>query len=133
MRADPPPESRKNTSVFSSHFFSSASIASAAFYSHKRGQHERQPLHHRMRRFPNRHHAELFEIPQIDSRFTARQHCSLAQHLTLHRRGNIDGRQGFVENLPGQLLQLRHERLAWRLVTVPSELPDSKCSLAAVP
>src|SRR5216683_2011416 len=30
-RADPPPERRKKTSVFSSHFFSSASIASAAF------------------------------------------------------------------------------------------------------
>src|SRR6266851_5338209 len=29
--ADPPPERRKKTSVFSSHFFSSASIASAAF------------------------------------------------------------------------------------------------------
>ncbi len=30
-RADPPPESRKKTSVFSSHFFSSERIASAAF------------------------------------------------------------------------------------------------------
>ncbi len=86
-----------------------------------------------MRRFPDRHHAQFFEIPQIDSRFTAHQHRSLALQFALHGRGNIDGRQGFVEDLPGQLLQLRHERSAWRFVTMSSELPDSKCSAAAVP
>src|SRR5258708_13958678 len=100
---------------------------------HKRRHHLCPPLHHPMRRFPDRHHAQFFEIPQIDSRFTAHQQRSLAPQLPLHRRRNIDRRQRFVENLPGQLLQVRHERSAWKFFTMPSELLDSKCSAAVFP
>jgi len=42
-------------------------------------------------------------------------------------------RQCLVENLPGQLLQLRHEGSAWKFVTMPSELLDSNMFVAAVP
>ena len=72
-----------------------------ALKSHKRRQHQRQPFYHCMCRFTNRHYPQFFEIAQIDSRSAAEQHCSLALQLALHGRGNIDGRQRFLEDLSG--------------------------------
>ncbi len=88
-----------------------------ALKSYKRRQHLRQTIYHCMRRFPHRHHAQFFEITQIDFGLAAYQHGSSALQFALHRPGNIDGRQGLVENLTGELLQLPHERCAWSFVT----------------
>src|SRR6266478_3754485 len=96
-------------------------------------QHQFQSFHHGMRRFTDCHHAQFFEITQIYFRFTAHQHRALAEQLALHGRGNIDGCQRFVENLPGKLLQLRHEGCPWSLATVSLELRGSTCSAAVAP
>ena len=98
--------------------------------SHKWRQHGCEPFHHRMRRFSNRHHSQLVKFTQIENIAVAVQPRSLAPQFSLHRRGNINGSQCFVENPAGELLQIRHGRFAEKLLKMPSRLPDSACSAA---
>src|SRR5882672_8426280 len=84
-----------------------------------------------MRRFSDGHHAQLIELAQIENLAVAKQTRSRAPQLALHRRRDIDRSQCFVENLAGELLQIRHERFAERLLKIPAVLPDSACSAAA--
>src|SRR5882762_87639 len=78
-----------------------------------------------MGRFSDGHHAQLIELAQIEDLAVAKQTRSRAPQLALHRRRNIDGSQCFLENLAGELLQIRHERFAERLLKIPAALPDS--------
>src|SRR5882672_10506565 len=84
-----------------------------------------------MRRFSDGHHAQLIELAQIEDLAVAKQARSRAPQLALHRRRNIDRSQCFVENLAGELLQIRHERFAEKLLKIASVLRDSACSAAA--
>src|SRR5229473_7128579 len=85
-----------------------------------------------MRRFSDGYHSQLIELSQIENLAVAKQTRSRAPQLALHRRRDIDRSQCFVENLAGELLQIRHERFAERLLNIPAALPDSACSVAAV-
>src|SRR6267143_3484840 len=85
-----------------------------------------------MRRFSDGHHSQLIELAQIEDLAVAKQARSLTPQLALHRRRNIDRSQCFVENLAGELLQIRHERFAERLLKIPAALPDSAYSAVAV-
>src|SRR6266404_3979078 len=84
-----------------------------------------------MRRFSDGYHSQLIELSQIENLAVAKQTRSRAPQLALHRRRDIDRSQCFVENLAGELLQIRHERFAERLLKIPAALPDSARSAAA--
>src|SRR5882724_1448283 len=92
--------------------------------SHKGHQDGSEPVHHRMRRFSDGHHSQLIELAQIKNLTVTAQTRSLAPQLALHRRRDIDRGQCFLENLAGELLQIRHE-IAENLLKIPSALPDS--------
>src|SRR6266446_2944211 len=84
-----------------------------------------------MSRFPDGHRSQLIELAQIEDLAVAKQARSRAPQPALHRRRNIDRSQCFVENLAGELLQIRHKRFAERLLKIPAALPDSARSAAA--
>ena len=70
-----------------------------------------QALEHGVSRFADRHHADFRESTQLDRDVAAMKQRSFHAHLALHHRGNINGRQGFVENQTGEMFKIRHGRI----------------------
>src|SRR5215475_14650314 len=81
--------------------------------------------------FSHRYDAYFPEILQVQRAFAAHDSPPLPPQFPLHRRRDIDRSQGLVENVAGELFQIRHERVAPGSPFKSSALLDSARSPAA--
>src|SRR5262249_8967874 len=83
-----------------------------SFKPYKWRERKDQAVHHGMSRFSHRHNPYFPEILQVRDRLAAHDSRALPPQFSLHGRRDVDSGQSLVENLAGELFQIRHGRLA---------------------